>query len=109
VSRSASKVVRKQRSAKSAPVAVTPPQRLRVWWIPQVPGEPFHFDVSSPAEGAKMLAVLADYDSFQLENHIKGDYANVGGLEEFADGEWAEWHDGNGDDINDLMRIGCVP
>lgn len=65
---------------------------LRVWWIPQVPGEAFHADVATPDEGKKLLDVLARYDQFQFAQRIKGDYSNVGGLAVFgADGEWTEW------------------
>jgi len=78
---------------------------LLVWWIPQIPGKPFHVPVSTPAEAQKLLTVLADYDIFQLENNIKPDYCNAGGLEEFQNGEWAEWSDDNGDSIDDAETI----
>jgi len=75
-------------------------QQLRVWWIPQVPGRPFHVPVSTVEEGVKIMDVLARYDQFQYDNHIKGDYANVGGLEQWdadCDGEgtagWCSWMD----------------
>jgi hypothetical protein len=77
--------------------------KLRVWWIPQVPGKPFHVEVDSVREARKILNVLADYDRFQFENRVKPDYANVGGLEvEQGDDEpfgWEEWRD---DDDNDI-------
>jgi hypothetical protein len=73
---------------------------LQVWWIPQVPMKSFDVDVASVAEGAKVLEVLADYDRFQLENRVKGDYSNVGGLRRWCDdcdGEgtpgWEDWYD----------------
>lgn len=47
---------------------------------------------------------LARYDQFQFCEHIKPDYANVGGLEVFEDGEWCEWYDDDGDDIGTVMR-----
>jgi hypothetical protein len=68
-------------------------QKLRVWWIPQVPGKPFYVDVSSVEEGVKIMDVLAGYDQFQLDNNIKPDYANAGGLSIFEDGEWVDWYD----------------
>lgn len=78
---------------------------MEVWWIPQVPMEPFRVPVSSLDEAAKLLWVLAEYDKFQFENRIKPDYCNAGGLEIFEDGEWTEWTDNEtGDDINDYMR-----
>jgi len=66
---------------------------LRVWWMPQVPMEPFRFPVDSPAEAKKFIDVLADYDIFQLENNVKPDFSNAGGLEVFLDGEWGDWFD----------------
>jgi len=66
---------------------------LQVWWIPQVPGTPFIFDVGSVEEGAKILTVLADYDLFQLAQDIKPDYSNSGGLCMWEDGEWTDWRD----------------
>lgn len=75
--------------------------RLRVWWIPQVPGKPFHVSVGSVAEGVKMMNTLASYDLFQFENNIKPDYCNAGGLQLFdatdtkdgPDGSWVDWYD----------------
>lgn len=76
---------------------------LRVWWVPQVPGEAFRASVSSVAEAKKLLTVLADYDIFQFENRVKPDYANAGGLEVFEAGEWAEWESEDGDSIDEVM------
>lgn len=75
--------------------------KLRVWWIPQVPMKAFHVDVETVQEGAKILNVLADYDQFQLDNNIKPDYCNSGGLmmldpddkEDGPFGSWVDWHD----------------
>ena len=75
--------------------------KLRIWWIPQIPCEPFYIDVNSVAEGVKMMDVLADYDLFQFEKNIKGDYCNTGGLqlfdtedtEESPQGSWVDWYD----------------
>ena len=75
-------------------------EKLQVFWIPQVPGKPFEVPVDSVAEGVKIMDVLAEYDKFQFENHIKPDYCNVGGLqlwEKDSDGEgnpgWVDWYD----------------
>lgn len=73
----------------------TPPGSLRVWWIPQVPGKPFHVPVADVAQAKLVLTTLA---------RIKPDYANIGGLEVFEDGGWVEWYeDWSGDDIGDVM------
>ena len=56
-------------------------QKLRVWHIPQVPGKPFHVETDSLQEAFKIKNALADYDLFQYENNVKGDYANANGIE----------------------------
>ena len=74
---------------------------LQVYWIPQVPMKAFTVDVACPAEAKKLLSILADYDQFQLDNNIKPDYSNAGGLNVFdaADktdgpyGSWTTWYD----------------
>ena len=69
--------------------------QLRVWWIPQVPGRPFHVPVSSVQEGVRIMDVLAKYDRFQFDNNIKPDYCNAGGLEMWdlnCDGEGVAVH-----------------
>ncbi len=78
----------------STPSSVPKPS-FRVWWIPQVPMETFHFQVSTVAEGALILDALARYDQFQLDHNIKGEYANVGGLQLWEEDsqEWVEWAD----------------
>ena len=40
-------------------IAQPKPSALRVWWIPQIPGEPFRVNVGSFAEGMHLLEVLA--------------------------------------------------
>lgn len=65
---------------------------LQVWWIPQVPMKSFKVDVESPTEAKKLLNVLADYELFQYENNVKGDYCNMGSLCVYEEGEWVDWH-----------------
>ena len=70
--------------------------KLRVWWISQVGAisEAFYVPVQSVEEGKKVLDMLAAYDAFQLQNRIKPDYSNAGGLQiynpEIADYE--DWY-----------------
>ena len=48
--------------------------KLRVWWMPQVPMEKsFRVNVGTPKEAKKILEILANYDLYQLENNIKPD------------------------------------
>jgi hypothetical protein len=77
-------------------------QKLRVYWIPQVPGEAFYVDVANLVEAKLLLDTLANYDIFQFDNRIKGDYCNAGGLEVWEDEEWCEWWDEeSGKEIDD--------
>ena len=73
---------------------------LRVWWIPQVPVKLFNFSVKNVKE-----AILLLNDLFQLENNIKPDYSNTGGLEIFKDGNCEEWEDNDGVNINNLLIL----
>lgn len=70
-------------------------EKMRVWWIPQVGGgcPTFYVPVETIEEAAKTLNMLADYDNFQLENRIKPDFSNAGGLQVFDEGsqDWEEW------------------
>lgn len=80
---------------------------LRVWWIPQVPMDPFYVVVYSLFEGKKILEVLADYDRFQFENKVKPDYSNAGGLQEKVtdngnDDDWEDYEDEEGRNIDDI-------
>ena len=87
---------------------------LRVWWIPQVPMDAFYVSVNNAIEAKLILNTLADYDQFQLDNNIKPDYSNTGGLEVFEDGEWTDWYEKEyGQDIDayhiDELRKECQP
>lgn len=84
-------------------------QNLKVWWIPQVPMNPFEVPVESLREADLLLETLAAYDLFQLEHHVKPDYSNVGGLmvlEDDGDGnlEWVDWYDEETGDDFDTYR-----
>jgi hypothetical protein len=79
---------------------------LRVWWIPQVPMQPFHVPVPDVKTAKLVMNCLANYDIFQFENRVKPDYSNAGGLECYSrddDGEWYEWYDEEtGESIDDV-------
>lgn len=75
-------------------------ESLRIWWIPQVPGEAFEWPVSDLAQAALMLDALAAYDDFQFGQNVKGDYCNCGGLQIFDDSDWVDWEDEDGDDFD---------
>lgn len=78
---------------------------LRVWWIPQVPMKPFIVPVETVGEARKLLDALAKYDAFQFENLVKPDYSNAGGLSVFEDGEWTDWYDEEGNDIDTKKEL----
>lgn len=75
---------------------MTMKDKLRVWWISQVgaSSETFYVPVQSVEEGKKVMDMLAAYDAFQLQNRIKPDYTNVGGLQVYDPTfeEWEDWH-----------------
>lgn len=73
---------------------------LQVWWIPQVPGEPFTVDVRTVREAKLLTTALADYDLFQFDNKIKPDYCNAGGLRVWDGKDWTDWEDAGGNDID---------
>lgn len=75
---------------------------LRVWWIPQIPMEPMYIELKTIREARLVLQTLGEYDAFQYNNNIKPDYSNVGGLEVFEDGEWIEWSNEEGADIDEV-------
>jgi hypothetical protein len=64
--------------------------QLRVWWMPQIPMSPFYVYVQSLRQGKWLMKVLASYDRFQYEEHVKPNYSNVGGIQIFAFGEWED-------------------
>ena len=81
-------------------------KKLRVWWIPQVPGQPFYVEVETVNEASKIITVLQDYDAFQLAQNIKPDYSNAGGLEVLVEepNDWEEWYSKTTDeDIHEVM------
>lgn len=82
---------------------------MQVWWIPQVPMRPFKVSVKTLREARLILNTLADYDKFQFDRKIKGDYCNTGGLRVWSnnlDGEdgcgWIDFYDADGRDIDEI-------
>lgn len=83
--------------------------KLRVWWISQVPMESFYIPVGSVEEGKKVLDLLAAYDAWQLQNRVKPDYTNVGGLQMYNEDEqdWIDWYIETEDDYYDDVDDYC--
>ena len=71
-------------------------QKMRVWWNPQIGAcdKHFYIPVHSVEEARKIMDVLAYYDCYQMNQNIKGDYANCGGLEVWDEVEqdWFDWY-----------------
>lgn len=90
--------------------------RLKVWWIPQVPMTSFDVFVSSFAHAKVLLEALAQYDLFQLDNNIKPDYSNAGGLciwnedleADDCGGKWEDWENNQGEGFDELSLSECV-
>jgi len=80
---------------------------LRVWWIPQVPGNAFYVPVRNCIEAKLVLNTLASYDQFQFDENVKPDYTNAGGLQRYVDEgdgpEWLDWHPHPDDDDGDIL------
>ena len=68
---------------------------LRVWWVRNVPGSADFHLVESLKEAVVIINALTQSD-------LKNPYveSNAGGLEVYEDGEWCEWYDEEGDDID---------
>lgn len=84
--------------------------KLRVWWVPDVPGNIMYFPVNSPEEGNLLIESLGLYDMFLLDRGIRDDYCNAGGLEMYDEenGEWIDWYleteDEYYDDLEDYVE-----
>lgn len=73
---------------------------LKVWWVPQIPGKSFEVYVNSVVEAKLLMNTLANYDQFQLDNNIKPDYCNAGGLQILEEDGWFDWYSDDGEDID---------
>ena len=69
---------------------------LRIWWIRNPPNPAEFILIDSPDEAVSILDRLGELD---VRNGVQ---VNVGGLEIFEDGEWTEWYDENGNDIDSV-------
>jgi hypothetical protein len=77
---------------------------LKVWWIPQIPMNPFEVPVENMQDAVLILVTLARYDIFQFDNNIKPDFSNAGGLNIFECGEWVDWYDEDDNDIDFYVK-----
>jgi len=70
-----------------------------------VPMKAFEMPVKSVEEAAVLLWAFAQYDLFQYKNNVKPDYCNAGGLAVYEEGEWIEWENEDGEDINCVISV----
>ena len=73
-------------------------EKLRVWYVENVPGNPIYFHVSSVQEAKLKIEELTHADL-----HNPDVYSNAMGLEEYDGEEWTEYYDEQGRDIMELM------
>lgn len=81
---------------------MTKNNKFRVWWVPQLPMQPFFYTVDSLSEAYHMTDMLAKYDLFQYENNVKPDYANVGNIQMW-DEEDQDWFDLEDYEIENML------
>lgn len=70
---------------------------LSVWWIRNPPAPAEFWSVASVEEAVRILKETATNDI------AMGVQVNVAGVEVFEDGEWCEWYDEDGNDIDAVM------
>lgn len=78
--------------------------KYRIWHKCQIGMiKKFCYPVKSVDEAWFLLNIIWDYDLFQYDNKIKGDYASASGLQYFNenDNTWEEWYDEDGCDIEE--------
>ena len=64
---------------------------LRIWWIPDVPGEPFMTNIGTLDEAKSLLNALVDYTRYLERRAFFPEYsADVGGIEVYDEGEWVD-------------------
>ena len=84
---------------------------MRVWWCPQIGTDTFYVPVHSVEEAKKVMDILAYYDCFLMNQEIRGDYCNAGGLEVWDDKEeeWCDWYFEDEityfDDVDEYIKV----
>ena len=73
---------------------------LQVWWVRNPPRPAEYHEVSDPLDAAAKLKDLAERDL-----RTTWVISNAGGLEVFEDGEWTEWYNEEGQDIDEAFDL----
>jgi len=72
---------------------------LRVWNIVNVPNFAIYVPVSTPEDAIRIINYMAE-DQLKEERIT----SNVFGLEVFEDGEWTDWYNELGEDIDECAQ-----
>lgn len=65
--------------------------KLKIWWLPGLPGPSFEKEVGSVEEGHRLLDTLVDYTRYLERRGLMPVYsADVGGVQAWEDGEWVD-------------------
>ena len=75
---------------------------LRVCHIQNPPSPATWYDVKSPSEGLGVMNELAKRDL----RPSSGIHSNMIGLFTYEDGDWVDWYDDEGDDIDEWHEKG---
>jgi hypothetical protein len=73
--------------------------QLRVWWVRNIPGEAKFYPVATVEEAKATVKRLTLQDLADPTVH-----SNTYGVEEYEDGDWHEYYDSEGRNIDDLME-----
>ena len=69
------------------------PTKFRLWYIHQVPGEPFEQEITNPADGQRILDTISNLMMYLYATKHIPDYANMGGIAYLdEDGDWIDYH-----------------
>jgi len=79
--------------------------KLRIWYIPQIPWDPFYKEVDSIIEWAKLLHTIYSFSQFEFKQKVKPDYSDAWWMEELNENwDWGEWEDENWEDIDSFIE-----
>jgi hypothetical protein len=78
---------------------MTKKKQFRVWWIRNPPSQAKHYPVKDIDEAINKLKELTQFD---LKSERVS--SNAGGLEVLEDGDWSEYYDDNGNDIDAIIE-----
>ena len=74
-------------------------EKLKIWWITNIPNSPFEWVVANIAEAANLLNFLAEYN-LHLGELVQ---SNAGGVLTFEGGEWVEWESETGECVDEWL------